>query len=184
MLRSILKAAVARFEKRYEYDVSYMRQLIDADPAAFRAYSAVQKLSGYHKGAPPAAIAAAGLIATLAEDCGPCTQIGVKIAAEAGLPGSVLKAILTGDETAMGPDASLARRFALASLARDLESADPLRDEVVRRWGEKGLAALALSMAAARVYPTVKYALGHGKACSKVRVGGEDLVVHGGQLAA
>ncbi|MDQ0465162.1 hypothetical protein QO010_002946 [Caulobacter ginsengisoli] len=184
MLRAILKAAIGRFEKRYDYDVSYMRQLIDADPAAFQAFSAVQKLSSYRKGAPPAAIAAAGLIGTMAEDCGPCTQIGVKIAEEAGLPSRILKGILTGDEAAMGPDASLARRFALASLARDLEAADPLRDEVVRRWGEKGLAALALSMAAARVYPTVKYALGHGKACSKVRVADEDLVVTGGQLAA
>jgi hypothetical protein len=184
MLRAILKAAIGRFEKRYDYDVSYMRELIDADPAAFQAFSAVQKLSGYRKSAPPAAIAAAGIVGTMAEDCGPCTQIGVKIAAEGGVPAEVLKGILTGDEAAMGPDASLARRFALASMARDMETTDPLREEVVRRWGEKGLAALALSMAAARVYPTVKYALGHGKACSKVRVAGEDLVVQGGKLAA
>lgn len=184
MLKTLLKAAVGRFERRYDYDVSYMRQLIEADPAAFQAFSAVRKLSGYRKGAPPAAIAAAGIIGTMAEDCGPCTQIGVKIAAEGGVPAGVLKGILTGDEEAMGPDAALARRFALASMARDLEATDPLREAVVRRWGERGLAALALSIAAARVYPTVKYALGHGKACSKVRVADEDLVVHGGSLAA
>lgn len=184
MLKTLYRAALARFEKHYDYDASYMRQLLDADIGAFRAFSAVRRLAGFRRGAPAAAIAAAGIVGTMAEDCGPCTQIGVRIAAEGGIPARVLKGILTGDEAAMGPDAALARRFALAALARDLEAADPLREAVVRRWGEKGLAALALSIAAARVYPTVKYALGHGKACSKVRVADEDLVVQGGQLAA
>jgi hypothetical protein len=50
--------------------------------------------------------------------------------------------------------------------------ADPLREEIVRRWGEKGLAAIALQLTAARMYPTLKYALGYGKACSKVVVAG------------
>ena len=117
---------------------------------------------------------AARLVGTLAEDCGPCTQIVVSMAEEEGLVSpAVLKAILTGDEAAMGPDAALGWRFARASLARDMEAADPLRDEIVRRWGKKALASLALGVAAARVYPTVKYALGHGRACSKVEVHGE-----------
>jgi hypothetical protein len=73
--------------------------------------------------------------------------------------------------------ARLAYRFARASLARDLEAADPLRDEVVRRWGDAGLVALSLALMTARMYPTVKYALGYGKACSKVVVAGEDTAV-------
>jgi len=44
---------------------------------------------------------------------------------------------------------------------------------VVRRWGQKGLVALALTLTTARMYPTVKYALGHGKSCSRVTVAGE-----------
>ncbi len=184
MLRGIFDAVVQRMEKRYDYDAGYLHELIAADPAAFQAFAGVRKLQSYRKGAPPAAVVAAGLVGTMAEDCGPCTQIVVSMAEEAGMPGAVLKAILTGDEGAMGPDAALAWRFARASLDRDLEAADPLRDEVVRRWGAKGLAALALSLASARVYPTVKYALGHGRACSKIRVRGEDLAVTGGQLAA
>lgn len=172
MLRPLLKAVVGRFARRYDYDASYMRALIDADPAAFLAFSKVQGLGGYAK-APKAAIAAAKIVATLAEDCGPCTQIVVSMAEEQDVPAEVLRAILTGDEAAMGPDAGLAWRFARASLARDMETADPLRDEVVARWGEKGLASLALAIASARVYPTVKYALGYGKACSRVEVKGE-----------
>jgi hypothetical protein len=72
----------------------------------------------------------------------------------------------------MGEDAALVWRFARASLARDMETCDPLRDEIVRRWGDKGLAAIGLSLVAARMYPTLKYALGYGKACSKIVVDG------------
>ena len=73
----------------------------------------------------------------------------------------------------MGEAAALAYRFARASLARDMAAADPLRDEIVRRWGQKGLVALALALTTARMYPTLKYALGHGKTCSRVMVAGE-----------
>lgn len=172
MLKAILRAVVGRFEKRYDYDVSYMRELIDIDPAAFLAFGKVQGLAGYRK-APLEALTAARLTATLAEDCGPCAQIVVSMAEEEGVPPAMLKAILTGDGAAMGADAALGWAFARASLARDMEAADPLRDEIVRRWGEKALAAIALGIASSRVYPAVKYALGHGKACSKVQVRGE-----------
>ncbi|MGE5500411.1 MAG: hypothetical protein ACM3W4_00625 [Ignavibacteriales bacterium] len=172
MLKAILNAVVGRFEKRYDYDVSYMRDLIETDTAAFFAFTGVQKLQSYRK-APTAALAAAKLVATLQEDCGPCTQIVVSMAEEQGVAPAVLKGVLTGDETAMGADAALAWKFARASLARDMEAADPLRDEIVRRWGRKGLAAIALAIASARVFPTVKYALGHGKTCSRVTVKGE-----------
>jgi hypothetical protein len=97
---------------------------------------------------------------------------------------SVLRAILAGDEAAMGETAGLAWRFARASLARDLEAADPLREEIVRRWGEKGLVAISLSLMTGRMYPTLKYALGHGKACSKVTVAGAATPVAHPPLAA
>jgi hypothetical protein len=125
------------------------------------------------KAAPAEALAAAGIAGTLAEDCGPCTQISVDIAAANGVGPGVLRAILAGDEGAMGEAAALGWRFARASLARDMTVADPLRDEIVRRWGDKGLVAISLSITTARMYPTLKYALGYGSTCSRVTVAGE-----------
>jgi len=177
MIRTIMAAGIGQFEKRYDYDATYIRDLLAASPKALKAFNGVRTLASFHEGAPAAALAAAGLVGVMAEDCGPCVQIGVKIAEESGVSAGVLRGILSGDHALMGPDASLAWRFARASLARDLEAADPLRDEVLERWGAKGLAAIALAMAAARVYPTIKYAMGHGKACSRVQVGGETVAV-------
>lgn len=72
----------------------------------------------------------------------------------------------------MGEAAALAWRFARASLARDMATCDPLRDEIASRWGERGLLAISMALMTARTYPTLKYALGYGKACSKVTVAG------------
>ena len=128
------------------------------------------------KAAPAEALVAASLVSTLAEDCGPCVQIGVDIATANGVDPNVLRAILAGDEAAMGETAALGYRFAKASLARDMAVCDPLRDEIVRRWGDKALVAISLGMVASRMYPTLRYALGYGKTCSKVVVGGDDVV--------
>jgi hypothetical protein len=58
------------------------------------------------------------------------------------------------------------------ALAKALETSEAARDEVVRRWGQGGLIALSLALTTARMYPTLKYAMGHGKACSEVVAAG------------
>ena len=171
MLTALLSRQVDRFEKTWSYDAGYMRAVLAASPMSFLKFSVLPFLVD-RKAAPAAALAAAGIAGTLAEDCGPCTQIGVDMAAAGGVKPEVLRAILAGDEAAMGEDAALAWRFARASLARDLEAVDPLRDEIVRRWGDAALVAISLTLMTSRMYPTLKYALGYGKACSKVVVAG------------
>jgi hypothetical protein len=48
---------------------------------------------------------------------------------------------------------------------------------VVRQFGQHGLIALSFAMLAARMYPTLKYALGHGRACTRLAIGGEKVPV-------
>jgi hypothetical protein len=177
MLRGLLGRTITRMEKDWGYDASYMREILAASPWTFLRFGVLASL--VPRGDVPAeALAAAGVVGTLAEDCGPCTQIGVDMATKSGVKPDVLRAILIGDEAAMGETAALGYRFARASLERRLEEADALRDEVVRRWGQKGLVALALALTTARMYPTVKYALGHGRSCSRVMVAGEAAPFH------
>jgi hypothetical protein len=174
MMKAFFNRYLDKFERTWNYDASYMRDVIRVSPASFMKFMFGTKAADM-KAAPAEALIAAGLVGTLAEDCGPCTQIGVDMATANGVDPKLLRAILAGDEPAMGEAAALAWKFARASLARDMLAADPLRDEIVRRWGEKALVAIGLTLTASRMYPTLKYALGHGKTCSKVRVAGEDV---------
>lgn len=172
MLKAILRRQIAAFEKTWSYRADYLRDLLDAGgPWTVIRFGLVASL-GHGKGAPPEAMAAARLVATLAGDCGPCVQISVDMATAAGVSPEVLRGILAGDRIAMGETAGLAFDFARAVVGRHLADADETRDEIERRWGRRAVAALSLALTTAQMYPTVKYALGHGRACSRVVVGG------------
>jgi hypothetical protein len=88
-----------------------------------------------------------------------------------GVRPEILRAILKDDVAAMPDDVALAWRFKKAILAHDAE-ADDYRAVILERWGPRAVVTLAFAITTARIYPTVKYAMGHGKACTRVVVGG------------
>jgi len=166
-----LRRKLDAFEREFDYDASYVREILDADAGAALRFGRLQALGHYCRDLPRDAWYAAGIAGTMAEDCGPCTQLGVTMAEREGIPAATLRAIVARDVSAMPPDVALAFRFAQAVLAHD-PAADDLRAEVRERWGPRALVSLAFAITAARMYPTVKYALGHGRACQRVSVGG------------
>ena len=172
MLKWFLRRQIAAFERTWNYDASYIREMIDADPRAMMVFGKVQGLSQYRKDVPLAAYCAAGLVAVMADDCGACTQLGIDMAQREGVDAAILRAIVARDYAAMPEEVALAIRFTEATL-RHAPEADDLREEVLRRWGKRGLISLAFSMLSARVYPTLKDALGHGQACTRLVIGGE-----------
>jgi hypothetical protein len=170
----LVQKRIKSFERAFDYDMTYAREIYDASPRAFWRFSKVVNLAQYHEDTPLDAWYAAKLAATLAEDCGPCTQLVATMAEREGVKPETLRAIIAGDESAMPPDALLGYRFAQAALARDIAGSDRLRAEVRSKWGKKTVVTLALAIAASRVFPAVKYALGHGHACVRVRIAGAD----------
>jgi hypothetical protein len=172
MLKWFLRRRINAFERTWNYDASYIREMIDTDPRAMMTFGKVQGLSQYRRDVPLASYCAAGLIAVMAEDCGPCTQLGIDMAQRQGVDPDVLRAIVARDYVAMPEDVALAARFTEATL-RHAPEADDLRDEVLHRWGKRGLISLAFAMLSARMYPTLKYALGYGQACARLVIGGE-----------
>jgi hypothetical protein len=171
MVKWLIRGRLAAFEKKFGYDTSYMRAMLDTDLGAFLRFARVTGISTYRRDAPLALYHAAKLTAVLAEDCGPCTQLLVGMALADGLDGATIARILEGDESKMSDEACLGVRFARAALAHD-PAADELRDEVSKRWGQRAVISLAFALVAARTYPTVKYALGYGKTCQKIVVEG------------
>jgi len=171
MVKWMLRKAIDKFEREWNYDASYMRDLIEASPRAAWLFSRAAALGQFRRDIPIEAWYAAGITAVRHEDCGPCTQLGVTMAERAGVSPAVLRAVLADAPEAMPPDVALAWKFTRATLAHD-PAADQYRDAIVQRWGKRALISLAFAITAARIYPTVKYALGHGKACTRIVVGG------------
>jgi len=172
MLGALIRWRIRAFERAYHYDMSYARELLDTDPSAFRKFSKVMGMARYRKDLPNEVWAAAKLVGTMAEDCGPCTQLVVTMSEQDGVNPEVLRAIVERDVDAMPEDVVLGYRYAEASIAHSPE-ADPLREQVIGRWGKRGLVSLAFAITTARMFPTLKYAMGEGKTCTLVTIAGK-----------
>ena len=170
MLKFLLNRQLDTFAKRYGYDVGYMRAVAAVDPLAMARFGLINAMGTYRRVIPAAPYFAAKLRTIVIDDCGPCTQLVVNMALEAGVPGGVIEAIVRRDLASLDPDTALVARFAEYTLAHALE-ADPLREDIRNRWGEPGLISVAFAISSTRVYAALKYALGYGHACTRVQVG-------------
>jgi hypothetical protein len=171
MLKWLMHRGIAAFERHWNYDARYVHELIETDPRAAWMFQRATSIGKYRKDVPVDAWAAAAITAVRHEDCGPCTQLSVSMAERAGVDPKVLRAVLTDTPLMMPPDVALAWRFTRATLDHH-PSADQYRDEIITRWGPRAVVSLAFAMLTARMYPTVKYAMGHGQACTRIVVDG------------
>jgi hypothetical protein len=179
MLNRFLHARVRAFERRYGYDGSYMHELVELDRTGFLRFMQISSGLGQHAGClPPAAFFAARLAAILHEDCGPCAQLVVDMALEAGVAPATLTALAAGRPDEADGDAALAFRFARALLAAS-PALEDLRTAATARFGDAGPADLGLAVVSARVYPVLKRAMGQAHACQRLRVGDDDIVLPG-----
>jgi alkylhydroperoxidase family enzyme len=183
MIKWLLRKAIERFERDWNYDASYMRDMIDASPRGAWLFSRVTALGQFRRDIPIGAWYAAGITAVRHEDCGPCTQLAVTMAERAGVSPAILRAVLADNTEAMPPEVRLVWNFTRATLAHDA-AADEYREAIMKRWGRRAVVSLAFAIAAARMYPTVKYALGHGKACMRVVVGDTPVMFDHGRAPA
>lgn len=170
--------SLRKMEKRYDYSFDYVRYLWHVSRPAYRRFTfGFMWFATGREVLPADAGAVAGIVSTLHADCGPCTQITVNIAAEAGVPASVLSAAVSGDLNALPENLALVYRFTHAVVNADYNASE-MREEVVKLYGEKGLADMAAVIAAGQVYPSLKRTLGFGETCLKVTVNQHDVDAH------
>jgi AhpD family alkylhydroperoxidase len=176
MLTWFAKRFLNKFQREWGYDVSYMLEILDAGGlAAIKPMMALQKIAAYRADCPRDAYFAVSIVASRAGDCGPCLQLGVKMAERAGMAPSQIAAILTQDREAMSDDVRCAFDFARAAIARDGGNA-PAREAIVVRFGKRALIAMSYGIAVAGFYPAFKYAFGAAHACRRIHVGNADIV--------
>src|SRR3954451_14792613 len=134
----IARRMLRRASKRYNYDTSYLEMLLDASPSAFFKFAALAKAANHREVVPVEASFAAKIVGALAEDCGPCTQLVVDMALEAGMAKDQIEAVLRRDPRAMSDMTRLAFKFADAVARRSTDD-EEFRDAVRAQWGEKGV---------------------------------------------
>jgi len=172
----IARRGLRAFAKRYGYDVSYLQMMLDQSPAAFFKFAPVMKAAAHREAVPIEASFAAKIVGALAEDCGPCTQLVVDMALEAGMAKDQIEAVLRRDPRVMNDATTLGFRFADAVVRRSADD-DEFRDAVRAQWGQKGVIDLTLALQMGRMFPMVKAGLGYAKECRRVIVDGHNVDV-------
>jgi hypothetical protein len=85
MFKWLVKKQLAKFGDRWGYDTGYVREIVDdAGIGAVMPLQALQKLGSFRK-VPLDAYYGAALTAGKNADCGPCLQLGVKMAEVEGV---------------------------------------------------------------------------------------------------
>lgn len=170
MRQFFARRALGAFASRYNYDVTYMDHMLSVSPAAFFKFAALTKVALHREAAPKPAFYAAKIVGALAEDCGPCVQLAVDMAEEAGIPATSIEAVLTRNRSDMDVETLLGFRFADALVRRAPEE-DDAREVVRAQWGEAAVVDLTLATQIGRIFPMVKAGLGFSKTCRRVRIG-------------
>jgi hypothetical protein len=176
MLTWFMKRMLAKFEREWDYNVDYMRSVLDEGGLeAFTPMNGLTKIGNYRRDVPVDVYFTAALLATRNGDCGPCLQLGTRMALRAGVAPETLRAVLAGDRDAMSESVRLSYDFTRAVLARDGWDAGP-RAELRKRYGPRAIISLAYGIAAGGFYPAFKYAYGVGHACQKISVGDFEVI--------
>ena len=176
MIRWFLRRGARAFGAKYNYDTSYMTEVIDISSGAGLRLSAFPLISQYRGPKEAQSIWAGAILAsTLEGDCGPCAQLVADMALEAGVEVSTLRQCVEGRPKEAG-DVGLGFRYAQAAISGALD-ADELRHEIERKFGKKAVVAAAFAAASGRFYPVFKRGLGHGASCSRLRLGDTPIVL-------
>jgi len=165
---SIASRLIDSAEKKLGEKMDYMRDIASASPAAFYKFALFMLFASHRKAAPVEAQYLAAIGALQHEDCGPCLQIAVNQALAQRVAPEILSAAIAGGG-ALDSDHRLYLEFGRA-VAANAPEAEELRLKVAGKLSAPAMVDLAIAIASARVFPTLKRGLGHARSCSIVQV--------------
>jgi alkylhydroperoxidase family enzyme len=169
MLRRLVLRRLDAEERRLGgVSVEYLRHIARTSLPAFLKFALFTPLAAHRKKLPADAYHLARVVAVQHEDCGACVQIEVNLARQDNVAPALLRAALKDRFAELPPELADACRFARA-ISEQTDDAE-LRERLRAHYGEEALVELALGIAAARVFPTTKRALGYATSCSLVEV--------------
>ena len=168
-----------RSEREFDYDASYLREILEVSPEALVRFGLAGSLGRYRRDVTVEVFYAASLTGVIRADCGPCAQLVTRFAEKDGVDPALLRALVAGELAGLPEPVRLAAEYADAVLSR-APTIDALKEQLEARFGPRGVISLAFAILGSQLYPTLKVALGHGRTCVAVEVAGEPVRPGGG----
>ncbi len=155
---------IEQFERHYDYDCSYLKEMLQHSPEGFATFEGFSPMGRFEKAIPRDVLWVAKIATMTSEDCGACTQLNIRMAKEAGVAPDVLRSAVRDGEGL--PDELRDVRDFAARVAQNQEVAPDLRERIESRYSKEIMVELALAIASAKIYPTLKRTLGHAGSCA------------------
>lgn len=159
------RAQLRGFGTSYEYNVDYLEHVLEQSPDGYQIFGAAQGLGNYRSALSVDAHFVARVAVMLAEDCGACTQLNLRMAVEQGGDRLLLQKLLDGGEDlpALLGDVAVHASAVVAGQTIDLERVQRLREGL----GREAFVELALTISGSRIYPSLKRSLGQMGTCAQ-----------------
>ncbi|MEZ5975925.1 MAG: hypothetical protein R3F33_06855 [Planctomycetota bacterium] len=159
-----VRGELREFGAHYGYDVGYMEQLLDDSRPAYDTFAAAMAMSMTREHLPVDAHYVACISALLADDCGQCTQLSIRMALEEGVDREVLRQLLEAPSE-LPTDLRLVHQ--LASQVVRGENGDSKTVAQLRKiYGDEAFGELTVNILGSRIYPALRRAMGAETACS------------------
>lgn len=156
------------FEQHYQYDATYLHELLQHSPAGYEKFVAFRPLSQHREQLSPETYWVAKIAAMQVADCGNCLQLIVRMALEAGVAREWVLATLQGGSKLPEP---LQDIYDFATCVASYRNVDPvLQERIQRQLNKAQLIELGICIATTSIYPTIKRALGYTVSCSLVEI--------------
>lgn len=168
MTASQQRKEIDQFEARYQYDTTYMRELLETSPEGFAKFNAFLPMARHREKLSPEVFWIAKLAAIETEDCGQCLQLNVRLALEDGVPKTVIQSALNGGGGLQGDLRDVYEYAEGVASGRPMPAG--LEERIHARFDKGQLLEIGLSVASAKVFPTIKRASGHIKSCSLIDI--------------
>jgi alkylhydroperoxidase family enzyme len=169
MIQRLIQAQLAREERRLGSSLDYLRHIARVSLPAFLKFGAFTPLARHRRVLPAEPYHVARLVSTQLEDCGTCVQIEVNLARQSGVAPELIQAVLNQAPELLPSSLEDVYRFAEAVVTHTGDEGET-RERLRHQLGEEGLVELALAIAACRVFPTTKRALGYAISCERVEI--------------
>ena len=170
IIDSFITRQIDAQEQTLGVPLEYLRHIAATSRSAFFKFAFLTPMAHHRTAVSVAAQAVAHILASRHADCGTCLQISVNLAQKAGVPVTVIQAVLD-DEPADLTEA-LADVYAFVkNVLEEGGSDDELRERVHHRYGDEGMVDLAFAVATAQMYPTAAATTAMASRRRQVRLG-------------
>lgn len=162
------RSEIDEFEARYQYDCTYLRELLSFSPDGYAKFAAFKPLATHQEKLKPESYWIAKLAAMQVEDCGECLQLNVRFALEQNVSRGIIEAVLQGG-SGLSDELRDLYDFAV-QVASSSEVETALAQRIQSRFDRGALLELGVCIATAKVFPTIKRAAGYANSCRLIDI--------------